>query len=87
MQSYSYLYAVFKCVPWQREAFFLIDWFTEDDQLLEQEDPPLPGSGQDAAFLLADREGILLEQLPLSCYFPLKQNICHNEQKLRKNFC
>ncbi len=74
-QNFLHLYAVFKYVSWQREAFFLINWLAEDDQLLKQEDPPLFGPGQDAAFLLADREGILLEQLPLSCDFPLKQNV------------
>lgn len=72
---YSHLDAIFKSVPWQRETFFLIDWLTEDDELLKQEDPPLLGFGQEATFLLTDREGILLEQLPLSCDFPLKQYV------------
>lgn len=73
IRFHSYLDAVFKSVPWQREAFFLIDWLTENDQLLKQEDPPLPRPGHEATFLLTDREGVLLEQLPLSCDFTLKQ--------------
>lgn len=70
-----HLDAVFKRVPGQREALFLIDWLTEDDELLKQEDPPLLCSGREATFRLADREGILLQQLPLSRDFTLKQ--CH----------
>lgn len=68
----SYLYTVFKGVAWQREAFFLLQRLAEDDELLKQEDPPLPGSGQETTFLLADGESILLEQFPLSCDLPLK---------------
>lgn len=71
-QCYSHLDAVFKSVPRQREALFLVNWLTKNDQLLKQENPPLLGSGQEAAFLLTYREGILLKQLPLSCDFPLK---------------
>lgn len=74
MYSPHYLDAVFKYVPWQQKSLFLISWLAEDDQLLEQEDTPLPCSGQEAGFLLADRESILLEQLPLSCDFPLKHH-------------
>lgn len=75
LQYHSHLDAVFKSVPWQREAFFLINWLTENDQLFKEENPPLPGSGREAAFLLADKKGILLKQLPLSCDFPLKQRM------------
>lgn len=71
----SYLNAVFKGIAWQREAFFLLQWFAEDDELLKQEDPPLPGSGQKTTFLLTDGESILLEQFPLSCDLPLKHVI------------
>lgn len=71
-QCYSHLDAVFKSVPWQREALFLVNWLTKNDQLLKQENPPLLGSGQEAIFLLTDRERILLKKLPLSCDFPLK---------------
>ena len=61
----AHLDAVFEGVPGQGEAFLLVDGLAENDQLLEQEHPPLSGSGRDAVFLLADKEGILLEQLPL----------------------
>lgn len=63
--SAAHLDAVFEGVPWQREAFLLVDGLAENDQLLEQEHPPLSGSGRDVVFLLADKEGVLLEQLPL----------------------
>lgn len=69
-----HLDAVFKSIPWQRETLFLVNWLTENNELLEQEDPPLFGSGQEAIFLLADREGILLKKLPLSCDFTLKRH-------------
>lgn len=74
-QCSSHLDAVFKGVPRQREAFFLVDWLTENDQLLKKENPSLPGSGQDAALLLTDRERILLEQLPLCRDFSLEQHV------------
>lgn len=60
LQCSSHLDAVFKGVPRKREAFFLVDWLTENDQLLKKENPSLPGSGQDATLLLTDRERILL---------------------------
>lgn len=61
----AHLDAVFERVPWQGQTFLLVDGLAENDQLLEQENPPLSGSGRDAVFLLANKEGILLEQLPL----------------------
>lgn len=70
-----YLDAVFESVTRQQEALFFVNWLTEDNQLLEEEDPPLPGSGHEARFLLTDGEGILLKQLPLSCDFTLKQQV------------
>lgn len=75
LQCSSHLDAVFKGVPRQQEAFFLVDWLTENDQLLKQENPSLPGSGQDAALLLTDRERILLKQLPLCRDFSLEQHV------------
>lgn len=76
-QYQSYLNAVFKNVSWQQETFFLINWLAEDDELLKQEYPPLAGSRQEATFLFTDREGILLQQLPLSCDLSLKMCGCH----------
>jgi len=73
IKSCLHLDAGFKRVPRQREALLLVDGLTEDNQLLKQEDPPLPASGQDVVLLLAHREGVLLEQLPLGGYFPLQQ--------------
>lgn len=73
IKSCLHLDAGFKRVPRQREALLLVDGFAEDNQLLKQEDPPLPASGQDVVLLLAHREGVLLEQLPLGGDFPLRQ--------------
>lgn len=66
-----HLDAVFEGVPWQREAFFLLSWLAEDDQLLKQKDTSLPRSRHEVAIVLADGESILLEQFPLSCNLPL----------------
>lgn len=69
----AHLDAVFEGVPWQGETLLLVDGLAENDQLLEQENPPLSGSGRDAVFLLADEEGVLLEQLPLGSDLALGQ--------------
>lgn len=61
----AHLDAVLERVPWQRQTFLLVDGLAENNQLLEEENPPLSGSGRDAVILLADEEGVLLEQLPL----------------------
>lgn len=68
----AHLYAVLEDVPRDGEAFLAVDWLAEDDQLLEEEDPPLLGPGQEAAFLLGDGEGVLLQQFALSCDFALE---------------
>lgn len=61
----AHLDAVFEGVPRQGETFLLVDGLAENDQLLEEEHPPLSGSGRDGGVLLADEEGVLLEQLSL----------------------
>ena len=71
-----HLDAALKRVPGQREALLLVDWLAEDDQLLKQEDPPLPAPGQDVVLLLADGEGVLLQQLPLGGDLALEQRSC-----------
>ena len=71
-----HLDAALKRVPGQREALLLVDWLAEDDQLLKQEDPPLPAPGQDVVLLLADGECVLLQQLPLGGDLALEQRSC-----------
>lgn len=61
----AHLDAVFEGVPRQGETFLLVDGLAENDQLLKEEHPPLSGSGRDGVVLLADEEGVLLEQLSL----------------------
>ena len=79
-----HLDAALKRVPGQREALLLVDWLAEDDQLLKQEDPPLPGPGQQAALLLHHGESLLLEQLTLGCDLPLGHQTMDRNNKQRK---
>ena len=65
------LNAALEDVARQRETFLAVDWLTENDQLLKQEDPPLLGAGQEAAVLLDNGKGVLLKELPLGCDLPL----------------
>lgn len=74
----AHLDAVFEGVPRHGGAFLLVEGLAENDQLLEEEDPPLSGSGRDAVFLLADKEGVLLEQLPLGGDLALGQRVNGN---------
>lgn len=69
----AHLDAVFEGVPRQGETFLLVDGLAENDQLLEEEHPPLSGSGRDGVVLLADEEGVLLEQLSLRSDLTLGQ--------------
>ncbi len=64
----THLDAALKDVSRERETFLPVDWLTEDDQLLEKEDPSFFGSGQEAAVLLGNSEGVLLEQFALGCF-------------------
>lgn len=57
----THLNAVLEDVPRDGEAFLAVDWLAEDDQLLEEEDPPLLGPRQEAALLLGDGESVLLQ--------------------------
>lgn len=46
----------------------------ENNDLLEEEDPPLFGAGQDAGVLLRYKEGLLLQQFALTGQFALQMN-------------
>lgn len=58
--------AALKDVSGDGEAFLPVDRFAEDHQLLEQKDASLFRPRQEAAVLLDDREGVLLEQFAQS---------------------
>lgn len=73
----THLDAVLKDVSRERETFLPVDWLAEDYQLLEKEDPSFLSSGEEAAVLLCDSEGVLLEQFALGRDLPLH----HGEDK------
>lgn len=74
-----HLDAVFKDVSREGEAFLPVDGLAEDDQLLEQKDSSLLGSRQEAAVLLCNGEGVLLEQFALGRDLSLMQK--HNKHR------
>lgn len=67
----THLDAVLKNVSREWETFLPVDWLTEDYQLLKKEDPSFLCSGEEAAVLLSDGEGVLLEQFALGGDLPL----------------
>lgn len=67
----THLDAVLEDVSRERETFLPVDWLAEDYQLLEKEDPSFLCSGEEAAVLLCDGEGVLLEQFALGRDLPL----------------
>lgn len=77
-----YLDAVLEQIAWSREALFLIQWLTEDDDLLEEEDTPLLGPGQEAGVLIRHQERVLEEEPALSYNFALKT---HRGKKKTQN--
>ena len=44
---------------WHGEALFFVQWLTENDDLLEEEDPPLSAARQEPCILVCDQERIL----------------------------
>lgn len=70
-EAHTNLDAVLKDVSREWETFLPINWLTEDDQLLKQEDPSFLCPGQEATVLFGNSEGVLLEQLALGCDLPL----------------
>lgn len=66
----AHLDAVLKLVSRVIGAF--AQQFAENDNLLEQEDPALFASRQDASVLLPNAEGLLLKQLSLRRQFSLQ---------------
>lgn len=67
----THLDAVLEDVSRERETFLPVDRLAEDYQLLEEEDPSFLCSGEEAAVLLGDSEGVLLEQFSLRRDLPL----------------
>lgn len=57
------LYAVLEEIAGYRVAFLLVKGLAEDDNLLEEENTPLPHARQDAGVLVTHHEGVL-EQKP-----------------------
>lgn len=45
--------------PWHGEPLFLIQRLTENDDLLEEEDPPLSAARQEPRVLVRDQERVL----------------------------
>lgn len=68
-----YLDTALKQEPWHGEALFFIEWFAEDDDLLEEENPPLFAARQKSCILVCDQESVLKEQLTLGDDFTLKR--------------
>lgn len=77
--DWSHLDAVFELVPGVVGAFS--QQFAEDDDVLEQEDSSLFAAGQNAAVLLPNTEGFLLQQLPLRRQLPLENTSRQSEEK------
>lgn len=71
--STRYLDAVLKQESRQGEALFFIKWFAENDDLLEEENPPLFAARQKARVLVCDQECVLQEQLALGNNFTLER--------------
>lgn len=67
-----YLDALLELVSRGGRAF--PEQLAEDHDLLEEEDPPLFGAGQDAGVLLCYEEGLLLQQFALTGQFALQMN-------------
>lgn len=65
-----YLNALLELVSRSGRAF--PEQLAENNDLLEEEDPPLFGAGQDAGVLLRDEEGLLLQQFALTGQFALQ---------------
>lgn len=81
-QHTHYLDAVLKQESWHREALFFIKWFTENDDLLKEENPPLFTPRQKSRILVSDQECVLQEQLALGNNFTLKGG----QRKRREHF-
>lgn len=61
----SYLDTVLEQESWHGEALFFIQRLTENDDLLEEEHPPLFAARQQPRVLVRDQERVLQEQLAL----------------------
>lgn len=59
--SDAHLDAALKDVSREGETFLLVNGFAEDHQLLKEKDPSFFRSRHEAAVLLCDSEGVLLE--------------------------
>lgn len=57
--------------------------FTENDDLLEQENSSLFAARQNSSVLLPDTEGLLLQQLPLRRQLPLEDGQVRTERQVR----
>ena len=61
----SYLDTVLEQESWHGEALFFIQRLAENDDLLEEEHPPLFAARQQPRVLVRDQERVLQEQLAL----------------------
>lgn len=68
----SHLDAVLEQEARRGEALLLVQRLAEDDDLLEQEHPPLSAARQEPRVLVCDQERVLQEQLALGDNFTLK---------------
>lgn len=69
----QYLDTVLKQESWHGEALFFVKRLTENDNLFEEEDPPLFAARQKSRVLVCDQECVLQEQLALGNNFTLKR--------------
>lgn len=88
-----YLDAVLKQESWHGEALFFIKRFTENDDLLKEENPPFFTARQKSRVLVRDQERVLQEQLTLRNDFTLEggakeeeRRTLHSKSRHRK-FC
>lgn len=71
--AFTYLDAVLIEKSWQREAFLLFKGFTEDDQLLKEEDSPLLHPPKMPAIWVGHHERVLQQKAALGHDLPLER--------------
>ena len=77
----SYLDTVLEQESWHGEALFFIQRLAENDDLLEEEHPPLFAARQQPRVLVCDQERVLKEQLALGHDLTLECGKGAEEQK------